>query len=162
MSAAIKTHSLSRQLIGGVLLAELLCAALFSVTAIGHEMHGRRRAFDVMLRGRADSLLGAVRDADDPEDNVTVDPTELVLPAQDLYEVLSPSGRVLGHSPASSADLLAALSSSHPPGYFNFRSDESTTRAPLRWRARHRPRREWWTAPSRHRPLRRAHLVSLA
>jgi len=71
MSAAIKTHSLSRQLIGGVLLAELLCAALFSAVAIGHEMHGRRRAFDVMLRGRADSLLGAVQDAGDPEDNVT-------------------------------------------------------------------------------------------
>jgi signal transduction histidine kinase len=129
MSAGIKTHSLSRQLIGGVLVAELLCAALFSVTAIGHEMHGRRRAFDVMLRGRADSLLGAVRDADDPEDNVTVDPTELVLPAQDLYEVLSPSGRVLGHSPASSADLLAALSSSHPPGYFNFRVGREHYRA---------------------------------
>jgi signal transduction histidine kinase len=129
MSAGIKTRSLSRQLIGGVLVAELLCAALFSVTAIGHEMHGRRRAFDVMLRGRADSLLGAVRDAEDPEDNVAVDPTELVLPKQDVYEVLSPSGRILGHSPASSADLLAALSSSRAPGYFNFRVGRDRYRA---------------------------------
>jgi signal transduction histidine kinase len=129
MSAAIKTHSLSRQLIGGVLLAELLCAALFSAAAIGHEMHGRRRAFDVMLRGRADSLLGAVQDAEDPEDNVTVDPTELVLPAQDAYMVLSPSGRVLGHSPASSAGLLTALSSSRAPGYFNFRVGRERYRA---------------------------------
>jgi signal transduction histidine kinase len=120
-AAAIRTHSLSRQLIGGVLLAELLCAALFSVVAIGHEMHGRRRAFDVMLRGRADSLLGAVQDAEDPEDNVTVDPTELALPAQDVYEVLNPAGRVLGHSPGSSAELLAALSASRAPGTFNFR-----------------------------------------
>jgi signal transduction histidine kinase len=132
MSAAanpIKTRSLSRQLIGGILVAELLCAALFSGVAIGHEMHGRRRAFDVMLRGRADSLLGAVQDAEDPEDNVTVDPTELVLPAQDVYEVLSPSGRVLGHSPASSADLLAALSSSRAPGTFNFRVGREHYRA---------------------------------
>jgi signal transduction histidine kinase len=120
MSAGIKTHSLSRQLIGGVLLAELLCAALFSAVAVTHEMHGRRRAFDVMLHGFADSLLGAVKDAEDPEDNVTVDPTELVLPAQDVYEVLSPSGRVLGHSPGSSSALLAALSAPHAPGYFNF------------------------------------------
>ena len=128
-AAAIRTHSLSRQLIGGVLLAELLCAALFSAVAVGHEMHGRRRAFDVMLRGRADSLMGAVQDAEDPEDNVTVDPTELVLPAQDVYEVLSPAGRVLGHSPASSSALLAALSSPHAPGYFNFRVNREHYRA---------------------------------
>ena len=128
-AAAIRTHSLSRQLIGGVLLAELLCAALFSAVAIGHEMHGRRRAFDVMLRGRADSLMGAVQDAEDPEDNVTVDPAELVLPAQDVYEVLSPAGRVLGHSPNSSAELLAALNSTHIPGYFNFRAGREHYRA---------------------------------
>jgi signal transduction histidine kinase len=128
-AAAIGTHSLSRQLIGGILVAELLCAALFSAVTIGHEMHGRRRAFDVMLRGRADSLLGAVRDAEDPEDNVTVDPTELVLPAQDVYEVLSPSGRVLGHSPGSSAGLLAELSAPHAPGYFNFTFNRERYRA---------------------------------
>ncbi len=128
-AAAIRTRSLSRQLIGGVLLAELLCAALFSAVAIGHEVHGRRRAFDIMLRGRADSLMGAVQDAEDPEDNVTVDPTELVLPAQDVYEVLNPAGRVLGHSPTSSAGLLAALSSTHAPGYFNFRAGRERYRA---------------------------------
>ena len=49
----MKRSSLTRQLIGGVLLAELICAAVFSFVAVGHEMHGRRRAFDVMLRGRA-------------------------------------------------------------------------------------------------------------
>jgi signal transduction histidine kinase len=128
-AAAIRTHSLSRQLIGGVLLAEMLCAALFSAAAIGHEMHGRRRAFDVMLHGFADSLLGAVRDAEDPEDNVAVDPTELVLPPQDVYEVLSPSGRVLGHSPGSSAALLAELGAPHAPGYFNFTFNREHYRA---------------------------------
>jgi signal transduction histidine kinase len=117
----MKKSSLSRQLIGGILLAEFLCAALFSFLAIAHEMHGRRRAFDVMLRGRADSLLGAVRDADDPEDNVTVDPAELVLPKRDAYEVINPSGRVLGQSPGSSAALLAGLGTAHSPGYFDFR-----------------------------------------
>ena len=63
--AAMRRSSLSRQLIGGILLAELLCAAAFSAVALLHEMHGRRRAFDVMLRGRADSLLGAIHDAED-------------------------------------------------------------------------------------------------
>ncbi len=125
----MKTRSLSRQLIVGVLLAELICAAVFAFVAVGHEMHGRKRAFDVMLRGRADSLLGAVQDAEDPEDNVTVDPTELVLPQQDVYEVLSPTGRVLGTSPSASADVLANLSSAHKPGYFGFKVNGASYRA---------------------------------
>lgn len=116
----MRTSSLTRQLIAGVLLAELICAAVFSAVAIGHEMHGRRRAFDVMLRGRADSLLGAVQDAEDPEDNVIVDPAELILPRQDVYEVLSPSGRVVGRTPGASPSLLAALSTPHALGYFSF------------------------------------------
>jgi signal transduction histidine kinase len=115
----MRKNSLSRQLIVGVLLAEFLCAALFSWIAIEHEIHGRRRAFDVVLRGRADSVLGAVRDAEDPEDNAIVDPTELVLPKHDLYEVVSPSGRVLGQSPGPA--LLAALGSAPTADYFDFR-----------------------------------------
>jgi HAMP domain-containing protein len=125
----MKSTSLSRQLISGVLLAELLCAALFSATAILHEMHSRRRAFDVSLRGRADSLMGAVQDAEDPEDSVIVDPTELVLPRQDVYEVVSPAGRVLGSSPGSTAAELAGLTSSSKPGYFNFQAGSAAYRA---------------------------------
>ena len=125
----MRKSSLSRQLVGGVLLAELVCAALFSGVAITHEMHGRRRAFDIMLRGRADSVLGAVRDAEDPEDNVTVDPAELVLPNQDVYEVLNPTGKVVGRSPHAADAALASLGSSHKPGYFNFTVEEEHYRA---------------------------------
>ena len=98
----------------------------FPAVAIGHEMHGRRRAFDMMLRGRADSLMGAVQDAEDPEDNVTVDPTELVVPTQDVYEVLSPTGRVLGHSLARPPNCLRPECIARS-GNFNFRAGESAT-----------------------------------
>ena len=108
----MRMRSLTRRLIVGVLLAELLCAAGFAVVAIVHEMHVRRRAFDIMLRGRADSLLGAVQDADDPEANVTVDRSELVLPAEDIYEVLSPTGRRLGESENADARALRGLAAS--------------------------------------------------
>ena len=116
-------NSLSRQLIAGILLAELLCAALFSAVAVEHEMHGRRRAFDVMLRGRADSLLGAVQDVEDPDDNVAVDPTELVLPKQDIYRVINPAGRVLGETPGATQDVLAGLAAPHNAGYFTFKAN---------------------------------------
>src|SRR6202522_281684 len=112
-------RSLTRRLIVGVLLAELSCAAGFSVVAIVHEMHVQRRAFDIMLRGRADSLLGAVQDTDDPEANVTVDRSEMMLPDEDIYEVLSPTGRLLGESPNADAKVLRALASSRSEGYFN-------------------------------------------
>jgi signal transduction histidine kinase len=125
----MRRSSLSRQLIVGVLLAESVCAAMFSGVAIVHEMRGRRHAFDVMLRGRADSVLGAVQDAEDPEDNVMVDPTELVLPKQDAYQVLSPSGRIVGQSPASTSAVLAGLGSSRKAGYFNFEVGEERYRA---------------------------------
>jgi signal transduction histidine kinase len=125
----MRTNSLSRQLVVGVLLAELACAALFSAVAVTHEVHGLRRAFDVRLRGRADSVLGAVQDAEDPEDNVTVDPTELTLPTQDAYEVLSPTGRIIGVSASSGPAVRAALESSHAAGYFNFRVGEMRYRA---------------------------------
>ena len=44
-------------------------------------------------------LLGAVQDADDAQDNVMLDGTEVNLPAEDIYQVQDASGRVLGHSP---------------------------------------------------------------
>jgi signal transduction histidine kinase len=115
----MRIHSLTRRIIVAVLLAELLCAACFSVIAILHEVHGRRRAFDIMLLGRADSLLGAVQDADDPEANVAVDRSELVLPPQDIYEVLSPNDRLLGASLNAAAQGLQTIASSSIEGYFN-------------------------------------------
>ena len=118
----MKKVSLTGQLTGGILVAEFLCAALLCGTAVLHEMHGRQHAFDVMLRGRADSLMGAVQDAEDPEDNVFVDPTEVNVPAMDIYAVLSPSGRVLGQSSNAPPSLLTGGSSSRLPQYFNVTS----------------------------------------
>ncbi len=104
-----RTRSLTRRLVVGVLLAELVCAVCFSGAAVLHERRGRLHAFDVMLRGRADSVLGAVRDAEDPEDNVVVDPGELALPPGDLYVVLMENGRIIGATPNAPADDVQAL-----------------------------------------------------
>jgi signal transduction histidine kinase len=82
-----------------------------------------------MLRGRADSVLGAVQDAEDPEDNVYVDPTELAIPRQDAYVVLSPSGRELGRSQWTQPGLIAALERPRPDGYFNVRAGHNRVRA---------------------------------
>ena len=107
----MKSYSITHRLITTVLLVELLAALSISTAAMLYERHQRFHSFDIMLRGRADSLLGAVQDAEDTNDNVMLDGTEVNLPAEDVYQVQDASGRVLGHSPNWSgpgASLLAA------------------------------------------------------
>jgi signal transduction histidine kinase len=115
----MKMHSITRRLIGGVLAAEFLCIASFAIVATTHEMHGRRRGFDVMLRGRVDSLLGAVHGVD-PYGNLFLDARELASPAEDIYVVASASG-IVGSSQQLPPDALAAVHSPHSPGFFNFK-----------------------------------------
>jgi signal transduction histidine kinase len=95
----MKSYSITHRLITTVLLIELLAALSISTAAMLYERHQRFHSFDIMLRGRADSLLGAVQDAEDTQDNVMLDGTEVNLPAEDIYQVKDASGRVLGHSP---------------------------------------------------------------
>jgi signal transduction histidine kinase len=94
----VKSYSITHRLIVTILLLELLAALAISGAAMLYERHVRFRSFDVMLRGRADSLLGAVQDADDEGDNVMLDGTEANLPAEDIYQVQDARGKVLGHS----------------------------------------------------------------
>ena len=94
----MKSHSIKRRLIASVLLVELLSAAAISGLAFAYEQHTHFRAFDVMLRGRADSLLGAVQDAEDAKDNIMLDGSEANLPKRDIYEVWDQNRRILGKS----------------------------------------------------------------
>lgn len=101
--------SLKRRAIAVVLVAELMCAVAFSGSALLHERRTRVRAFDETLEGRSDSLLGAIQDAEDPEDNVAIDPEELTVSSQDVYAVYNFGGRLLGMS-NDAAPILTARS----------------------------------------------------
>lgn len=94
----MKAYSITRRLILTILIIESATALCFTATAIFHESHTHFRAFNIMLRGRADSLLGAVQDAEDPGDNVMLDGTELSAPHDDVYQVTDATGHVLGRS----------------------------------------------------------------
>jgi signal transduction histidine kinase len=94
----VKSYSITRRLIVTILLVELLAALAISGAAMIYERHVRFHSFDVMLRGRADSLLGAVQDAEDSGDNVMLDGTEANLPSEDIYQVQDAGGRILGRS----------------------------------------------------------------
>ena len=92
----MKQHSISRRLILSLLLVELVFAAGVTGLAAAYERHARFHAFDIMLRGRTDSLIGAVQEA--PADNIMLDRTVLAVPAEDVYEIRDSSGTLLARS----------------------------------------------------------------
>jgi len=98
MKMPTQVRSIAFRLIVAVLAVELLSALLVVFLSFGYERHIHFRAFDVALRGRIDSVLGAVQDADDAEDNVMLNQADLHLPPDDIYEVYDANGRLLGRS----------------------------------------------------------------
>jgi signal transduction histidine kinase len=103
----MKTRSLVQRATFAVLGIELLCALCFAGTAIWHERRVQFRALDVSLQGRSDSLIGAVQDAEDPEDRVKIDPEEFSPPATDVYAVYSADHRLVGSSNAAPSAVIA-------------------------------------------------------
>jgi signal transduction histidine kinase len=99
-------RSLRRQVIAGILSVELVCAATFAGASLFHEWRLHMRTLDIMVQGRSDSLLGSIQDAEDPDDNVAIDPAELVIPREDVYAVYAGDGRLIGSTPRAPSELI--------------------------------------------------------
>src|SRR6185312_12664236 len=108
--------SIAVRLIAAVLLVEVAAAVLVILVAWGYERHIHFRSFDVMLRGRADSVLGAVQDAEDVGDNVMLDLADLHVPPEDVYEVWDGRGQLLGRSANWSGSAAVQVPASN--GFF--------------------------------------------
>ena len=91
-------RSIAMRLIVAVLAVELLSALVVVFLSLGYERHAHFTAFDIMLRGRADSVLVAVQDSEDAQANVILNEADLHLPPDDVYEVFDQGGRLLGRS----------------------------------------------------------------
>jgi signal transduction histidine kinase len=120
----MKTYSLSRRLIVTILLIETLLAVCTTGMALLYVRHQQMRTFDVMLRGRADSLLGAVQDAEDEADNVMLAPNSIDLRHDDLYQVCEPSGRVVGQSPQWNSQVQSRFHEDKHGRNFQFQDRE--------------------------------------
>ena len=103
----MNSTSIVRRATASVLGIELFCALCFAGSAIWHEREVRFRALDVSIQGRSDSLIGAVQDAEDPEDRVKVDPAEFSPPPTDIYAVYSLDHRLVGSSPSACSEVIA-------------------------------------------------------
>jgi len=91
-------RSIAIRLIVAVLAVELVSALVVVFLSLGYERHAHFTAFDIMLRGRADSVLVAVQDSEDAQANVILNEADLHLPPDDVYEVFDQGGRLLGRS----------------------------------------------------------------
>src|SRR5579875_3235319 len=115
------SYSLRRRLIITVLLIQVALALGISGATLIYTRHDQFRAFDLMLRGRADSLLGAVQDAEDASDTVKVDLHALDLRRGDLWQVVGQNGHVLAQSARWTPACQQAILHSQ---YRNFRLDD--------------------------------------
>jgi signal transduction histidine kinase len=120
MRHLLHPRSIAFRLIVGVVAAELIAAVAVICLSFGFERHTHFRAFDVMLHGRADSVLGSVQDAEDEADNVMLNQADLHLPPDDIYEVDDASGRLLGRSSNWQGVDKDIMASSHD-GFFDLR-----------------------------------------
>jgi Signal transduction histidine kinase len=93
-----RSFSITKRLVATVLLLELLSACALIVAITLHEHQIQLKAFDAGLTGSAESLMGAVQDADDKDDNVLLDLRGVHLNNRSIYRVVDDDGRILGSS----------------------------------------------------------------
>jgi hypothetical protein len=86
-----------------------------------HERRTRFSALDVALEGRADSLIGAVRDAEDLADTIKVNPAEFSPSSTDVYAVYSQEANWWGFIEPANYGHLAS-----PNGFRNIHGKSHT------------------------------------
>jgi signal transduction histidine kinase len=114
----MRRGSLRNRLIATALALECVLLAAMGGAALAYTWREQLHAFDLMLRGRADSLLGQVHDAEDIADNVTIDPRALDLHPDDVWMVRDTGGRTIAQSSAWIATAESDLGRAQKPRTF--------------------------------------------
>jgi signal transduction histidine kinase len=104
--------SLRKQIIVAVLVSQLLLAIGLTLAIVLYSRVQLLSAFNIMLAGRADSVLAVIHDAED-EKTLILDRERLSIPASDLLEVWDENGSLIWRSPnwiGAPAAVIAANS----------------------------------------------------
>lgn len=92
----MKSVSITHRLVGTLLMLEFVSALALVLAASFHEYHVQTQSFDASLVADAESMMGAVQDAEDKDDNVLLDLRTVHVARNALYRVEDERGRVLG------------------------------------------------------------------
>ncbi|HEY0785557.1 MAG TPA: HAMP domain-containing sensor histidine kinase [Acidobacteriaceae bacterium] len=99
----MRSYSIARRVVLLFLLIEICAALCMTGFVFLYERHTHFRSLDVALRGHADTLMGAVVDANDVDDRVVLNLPDVHVPPEDRYEVWDNGGEVLGRTPGWAA-----------------------------------------------------------
>ena len=88
--------SITRRLTLSVLLMELVAAVVLIATVTNHERRVRFETFEANLRATANTLMGAVQEADSEDGSILLDLRGLTLPPRAIYRVTADNGQLLG------------------------------------------------------------------
>jgi signal transduction histidine kinase len=106
--------SLRKQIITAVLVSQLLLAIGLTVVIVLYTRAQLLSAFDIMLEGRADSVLAVIHDAEDETRTLILDRQRLSVPASDLLEVWDENGSLIWRSTNWSGAPAAVIAASSP------------------------------------------------
>ena len=88
--------SITRRLMLAVLLMECIAAFVLIATVANHERHVQFTVFKTNLRASANTLFGALQEADARDEGILLDLRGLPQPSKAVYSVVDADGRVLG------------------------------------------------------------------
>jgi len=118
--------SIKNQIIVAVLVSQLLLAIGLTVAVVLYSRAQLLAGFNVMLEGRADSILAVIHDSEDASQKLILDRPKLNVPGRDLFEVWDDHGKLIWRSrnwQGTPANVMASLSPT-----FEFHQGESTYR----------------------------------
>ena len=95
-AGSTKSASITRRLTLAVLLLELFAALVLIATVGNHERHVQFTVFKANLRANANTLFGAVQEADARNGSIALDLSGIAIPSAAIYRVSDSEGSVLG------------------------------------------------------------------
>ena len=99
--------SITRRLTLSVLLMEFVAAIILIATVTNHERRVQFETFEANLRATANTLLGAVQEADSEDGSVLLDLRGLTISPRAIYRVTADNGQLLGAQGEAPAILNA-------------------------------------------------------
>jgi len=106
--------SLRKQIISAVLISQLLLATGLTVAIVLYSRVQLLSTFNIMLEGRADSVLAVIHDAEDEAKTLIFDRGRLSIPTSDLFEVWDENGSLIFRSPNWSGAPVAVIGGNSP------------------------------------------------
>lgn len=118
-------YSIKRRILVAVLLSQFLLGLTLTLSTVTYSRRQWLTAFNVMLEGRADSVLAALHESED-DTAVVLDWQGLSVPRSDLFEVRDEKGRLVWRSKDWEAPPASVLST--PATHFKCATAQGTYR----------------------------------